>query len=190
MYLAASRARSAVPGIGAAVDGKVVGYDNARMNPRRPLPSTARSTTSPWRMTLRRVAIVALAPLAVGATIAGCKKEATAPVAAPAAPAAAPPAPAAAAPAAYAPRVEVAVTDEGFVPSKIPAKAGETLTLAITRKTEKTCATEIIFKGQEGKTDLPMGKTVEVAYTPRQSGNVAFGCAMGMMIGGVLEVAD
>jgi hypothetical protein len=90
----------------------------------------------------------------------------------------------------YAPRVEVTVTDEGFVPSKIPAKAGEPLTLAITRKTERTCATEILFKGQEGKTELPMGKTVEVTYTPKQSGTVNFGCAMGMMIGGVLEVAE
>lgn len=117
-------------------------------------------------------------------TAAACQKEAA--KAPPSAPAAAKPA--APAPLKYAPRVEVTVTDDGFVPSKIPAKAGEPLTLAITRQTEKTCATEIIFAGQEGKTDLPLGKTVEVAYTPKQSGNVKFGCAMGMMIGGVLEV--
>jgi plastocyanin len=92
-------------------------------------------------------------------------------------------------PLAYASRVDVAVTDEGFVPSKIPAKAGEALTLVITRKTDKTCATEILFHGQEGKTELPMDKPVEVTYTPKQSGIVRFGCAMGMMVGGVLEVA-
>jgi plastocyanin domain-containing protein len=121
-------------------------------------------------------------------TAAACQKDgAKAP---PSPPAPAKPAAAAApAPLKYAPRVEVTVTDEGFVPSKIPAKAGEPLTLAITRQTDKTCATEIIFAGQEGKTDLPLGKTVEVAYTPKQSGNVKFGCAMGMMIGGILEVA-
>jgi plastocyanin domain-containing protein len=96
---------------------------------------------------------------------------------------------AAAAPLAYAPRVEVAVTEDGFVPNKIPAKAGEQLTLVITRKTDKTCATEILFHGQEGKTALPVDKAVEVNYTPKQSGIVRFGCAMGMMVGGVLEVA-
>jgi plastocyanin domain-containing protein len=96
----------------------------------------------------------------------------------------------AAAPAAVASRVEVAVTDEGFVPSRIPAKAGQPITLAITRKVERTCATEILFKGQEGKTDLPLNKTVEVTYKPNKSGDVAFGCAMGMMIGGVLAVSD
>jgi plastocyanin domain-containing protein len=86
-------------------------------------------------------------------------------------------------------KIEVAVTEEGFVPSKIPAKAGQPLVLAITRKTEKTCANEIIFHGQEGKTDLPLNKTVEVTYVPKQSGPVKFGCAMGMMIGGVIEVS-
>lgn len=97
--------------------------------------------------------------------------------------------PKAAAPAAaYAPRVEVTVTHEGFVPSRIPARAGQPLTLIITRKTEKTCANEILFHGQEGETDLPLNKPVEVIYVPKTSGEVKFGCAMGMMVGGVLEV--
>src|SRR5688572_12015885 len=75
-------------------------------------------------------------------------------VAAPAAPAASPAAAPAASPAA-APaagpgpagkgaRVDVAVTEDGWVPNRIPAKAGVPLTLAITRKTDKTCATEIL----------------------------------------------
>ena len=93
-------------------------------------------------------------------------------------------------PAAYAPRVEMIVNEEGFVPSRVKARAGQPLTLAITRKTDKTCATEIVFKGQEGKTELPLDKTVEVVFTPKASGEVAFGCGMGMMIGGVLDVAD
>jgi plastocyanin domain-containing protein len=86
--------------------------------------------------------------------------------------------------------VEVAVTEEGFVPSRIPARAGQPLTLVLTRKAERTCATEILFQGQEGKTDLPVGKTVEVTYTPQTSGELKFGCAMGMMIGGVLDVRE
>lgn len=86
-------------------------------------------------------------------------------------------------------RVEVAVTDEGFVPSRIPAKAGVPVTLAITRKVDRTCATEILFAGQEGKTELPLNKTVEVTYTPKAAGDIKFGCGMGMMIGGVIAAA-
>jgi hypothetical protein len=94
------------------------------------------------------------------------------------------------APAAYAPRVEVVVDETGFVPDHIPAKAGKPLTLVITRKTEKTCATEIVFTGQTGKTDLPLGKAVEVVYTPKASGAIKFGCGMGMMVGGELDVGE
>ena len=85
-------------------------------------------------------------------------------------------------------RVVVQLTEEGFVPSQIPAQAGKPITLAITRKTDKTCAHEIVFKGQPGKTDLPLDKEVEVTYTPKAAGTVPFGCAMGMMVGGALEV--
>jgi plastocyanin domain-containing protein len=102
------------------------------------------------------------------------------------------PAPAAASPAAAAPgtRVEVKVTDEGFVPSRIPAKKGVPITLVITRQAAKTCATEIRFDGDPGSTDLPVGKTVEVTFTPPRTGEIKFGCAMGMMIGGVLATVD
>jgi hypothetical protein len=90
----------------------------------------------------------------------------------------------------YAPRVEVAVTGGGFVPARIPARAGQPLTLVITRKTDQTCAREIVFQGQDGKTELPLDKPVEVTYTPKASGEVKFGCGMGMMVGGVLAVGD
>jgi hypothetical protein len=125
-------------------------------------------------------------------SMAACKKQP------PPAPPAPPPPPAAAAPAkpaaepvaGPAARVDVEVTEAGFVPARIPAKAGKPITLVITRKTDRTCAREILFTGQEGKTELPLNKTVEVMYTPKASGEVKFGCAMGMMIGGVLAVAD
>lgn len=128
--------------------------------------------------------------LVVGA---GCRK--TEPAAPPApAPAAAPAIPQAALEAAVAPgvaaRVEVSVTDEGFVPSRIAAKKGVPITLAVTRKTDKTCAREILFQGQPGKTELPLNKTVDVAYTPTATGDIKFGCAMGMMIAGVLSVTE
>jgi Cupredoxin-like domain len=85
-------------------------------------------------------------------------------------------------------RIVVHLTEAGFVPARIPAEVGKPITLAITRKTDRTCAREILFKGQPGKTELPLDREVEVTYTPRASGTVPFGCAMGMMVGGTLEV--
>jgi hypothetical protein len=106
----------------------------------------------------------------------------------PAPPPAAPSTAGTAAPAAG--KVALAVTAAGFEPERIPARKGQPLTLAITRKTDKTCAREIVFQGQDGKTELPLNKTVEVTYTPRASGEIKFGCAMGMMVSGVLAVSE
>jgi plastocyanin domain-containing protein len=121
--------------------------------------------------------------LAATLCLVACKKDAPPPPAPPP-----PAAPAAAAP--LAGKVAVEVTEAGFLPARIPAKAGQPLTLAITRKTDRTCAREILFAGQEGKTELPLNKTVEVTYTPKASGEVKFGCGMGMMVAGVLAVSD
>jgi plastocyanin domain-containing protein len=126
-----------------------------------------------------------------GAGSAQTPPAAAAPVGAVAVPTGAAPKPAGAAaqPAAGdASRVAVQVTEEGFVPSHIPAKVGQPITLVITRKTDRTCAREILFKGQPGKTELPLDKAVEATFTPTASGEVPFGCAMGMMVGGKLEV--
>lgn len=147
-------------------------------------------SSTPRSRLLGAAALVASLGLCLGG--AACKKPAPPPPP-PAAPAPTPP-PATTAPAApvtgVSARVEIEVNEKGFVPDRIPAKAGKPLTLVITRKTDRTCAREILFAGQEGKTDLPLNKTVEVMYTPKASGEVKFGCAMGMMIAGVLAVSD
>ena len=87
-------------------------------------------------------------------------------------------------------KIAMTVTEEGFVPGRVPAKKGQPITLSITRKTDHTCAREIVFEGQDGKTKLPLNQTVDVTYTPKASGELKFGCAMGMMVSGVLAVSD
>lgn len=84
--------------------------------------------------------------------------------------------------------IAMEVTDEGFVPANVTLKAGEPVILAITRKTDETCATEILIEGTDIKTPLPLNQPVEVAWTPVKAGTVKFGCAMDMMIGGMLLV--
>jgi plastocyanin domain-containing protein len=79
--------------------------------------------------------------------------------------------------------VEVKVTGDGWVPDKIPAKAGEPLTLVITRTTDKTCATEIVVKDYKINTKLPLNKAVTVKFTPTKAGEVKFACGMDMITG-------
>jgi plastocyanin domain-containing protein len=79
--------------------------------------------------------------------------------------------------------VEMQVTEDGFVPSKIKANKGEKLRLVITRKTDKTCATEIVIKEAGVNTKLPLDKTVTVDVTPKKSGELKYACGMDMITG-------
>lgn len=91
--------------------------------------------------------------------------------------------------AAAAPRtVEISVTENGFQPSPISVKKGEPLKLVVTRKTDETCATELVIKDYGIDKQLPLNKPVEIAFTPTKSGELKYGCAMGMMVRGVLLV--
>ncbi len=85
-------------------------------------------------------------------------------------------------------RVELKVTEDGFEPSPVSVKKGEPLVLQVTRTTDKTCATEILIDGTDINVPLPLNQAVEVRYTPSKSGQIRYGCAMGMMVSGVLVV--
>lgn len=82
--------------------------------------------------------------------------------------------------------VAVEVTNEGFVPSRIDATVGETVVLDITRKTDETCANNLMIPDKGVKLDLPLNETVSVPVEVGQAGTIKFGCQMGMMIGGVI----
>ena len=86
------------------------------------------------------------------------------------------------------PRIAMEVTGDGFVPANVTLKAGQPVTFVITRKTDETCATDLLIEGTDIKIALPLNKPVEVAWTPTKAGKVKFGCAMDMMVGGVLLV--
>jgi plastocyanin domain-containing protein len=83
--------------------------------------------------------------------------------------------------------IEMSVTSDGFVPAEVAVKKGEKVRLAITRKTDKTCATEIVVKDYGISKPLPLGKTVYVELTPTKAGKVRYACGMDM-ISGVLVV--
>lgn len=108
-----------------------------------------------------------------------CSKEEKAP---PPAAAALPP------PAAGVQRVALSVTINGFEPTPVKVKEGQPLELVVTRQTDKTCATDIVVPGYDIKMALPLGEPVIVAFTPRKSGELKYGCAMDQMLSGVLLV--
>ncbi len=82
--------------------------------------------------------------------------------------------------------VQVAVTDEGFVPSKVKAMKGEKVRLVVTRKTDHTCAKEIVIKDAGIHQALPLDRAVTVEFTPKKSGEIRYACGMDMSSGVVL----
>ncbi len=79
--------------------------------------------------------------------------------------------------------VEMQVNEDGWVPSKIKANKGEKLRLVITRKTDRTCAKEIVIKEAGINTPLPLDKAVTVEVTPKKSGELKYACGMDMITG-------
>jgi plastocyanin domain-containing protein len=97
--------------------------------------------------------------------------------------------PAKPAPAPKAPRVvELTVTADGFEPGNVTVKKGEPIRLHVTRTTDETCATELVLPDYEIDQKLPLNTAVDIDFTPTKTGKLRYGCAMGMMISGVITV--
>jgi plastocyanin len=74
--------------------------------------------------------------------------------------------------------VELAVTEEGFVPAKVKAQKGEKVRFVVTRKTDSTCAKEIVLADHGISQPLPLGRPVTVEFTPKKSGEIRYACGM------------
>ena len=83
--------------------------------------------------------------------------------------------------------VEITVTSKGFEPSSVTVRNGKPVKLVVTRKTERTCATEIVMKDFGVNQPLPLEKPVTVVVTPKGPGQYRFACGMNM-IAGTLKV--
>jgi plastocyanin domain-containing protein len=78
---------------------------------------------------------------------------------------------------------ELQVTGEGFVPSNIKVKQGQPVRLVVTRKTDRTCATEIVIRDLKINKKLPLNQPVTVDFTPSKSGQLRYACGMDMVSG-------
>jgi plastocyanin domain-containing protein len=80
----------------------------------------------------------------------------------------------------------IVVSEEGFEPAETRIPQGRPVTLVITRKTDKTCATEIVFPSLGKRYALPLDQPVRVALGPQKAGTVSYVCGMNMLGGKVI----
>ncbi|MBC7466148.1 MAG: cupredoxin domain-containing protein [Bdellovibrio sp.] len=79
--------------------------------------------------------------------------------------------------------VNLQVTEKGFEPGSINVKPGTHVILKITRKTDATCATQIVINEKKIKKDLPLNQEVSVDVGTLEKGKVKFACGMDMVSG-------
>ena len=66
--------------------------------------------------------------------------------------------------------IKVTVSRGGFAPESIEVKKGQPVKLAFFRADSDNCGGEVVFPKLNIKKELPIGKTVLVAFTPTDSG--------------------
>jgi len=76
----------------------------------------------------------------------------------------------------------VEVNGEGFQPSSLRLKAGVPAKVTFVRKTDETCAKEVVIKEYNIDRKLPLNEPVTVEFTPRK-GEFIFACGMDMLKG-------
>jgi len=82
--------------------------------------------------------------------------------------------------------VQLSVTDNGFEPQTVKAKKGQPLRLVVTRKTDHTCAKEVVIKDAGISKKLPLNQPVDIEFTPTKTGQLRYACGMDMISGVLL----
>lgn len=84
--------------------------------------------------------------------------------------------------------LKLIVSEKGFEPSTLSVKPNVPTILKITRKSDATCARDLVIPSQKVKVELPLNKEVTVNVGSLAKGEIKFGCAMNMMVSGVMHV--
>lgn len=87
-------------------------------------------------------------------------------------------------------RIDISVTELGFSPDKIAVKKDEAISLVFTRKTDKTCAKDVIIQVSDKEKiqkTLPLNTPVTIETKFVKPGEVRFACGMNM-VSGVIQV--
>ena len=79
--------------------------------------------------------------------------------------------------------VQLAVTDRGFEPARPEVPRGQALTLVVTRKTDQTCATEILIPALNVRRALPLNQAVRIGIPAGVADTLNYICGMHMLGG-------
>lgn len=74
------------------------------------------------------------------------------------------------------------INSKGFAPDNLKLKAGTPAKVTFVRKTDETCAQEVVIKEYGIDRKLPLNEPVTVEFTPRK-GEFIFACGMNMIKG-------
>src|SRR6266487_338219 len=74
--------------------------------------------------------------------------------------------------------VQLAVTDAGFEPARAEVPRGQPLTLVVTRKTDQTCATEILIPALNERRSLPLNQAVRIDVPNGIADTLSYVCGM------------
>jgi plastocyanin domain-containing protein len=76
----------------------------------------------------------------------------------------------------------VEINSKGFEPGSLKLKAGVPAKVTFVRKTDESCAKEVVIKDYDIERKLPLNQPVTVEFTPRK-GEFGFACGMNMVKG-------
>jgi len=82
--------------------------------------------------------------------------------------------------------VTLSVTENGFEPGRVDVKPGIPVVLKVTRKTDSTCANQIVIPAKKINKELPLNKEVTVEVGKLEKGEIRFACSMDMISGHIL----
>ena len=71
----------------------------------------------------------------------------------------------------------------GYTPDTIIVRAGRPVRLNFRREETATCSDKVIFADFNKSAELPTGETIAVELMPKEPGEFAFACPMGMFRG-------
>ena len=75
------------------------------------------------------------------------------------------------------------MTDRGFEPARVEVPRGQAITLVVTRKTDQTCAKEIVIPALNENRELPLNQSVRIEVPGGVADTLKYTCGMNMLGG-------
>ena len=79
--------------------------------------------------------------------------------------------------------MKLSVTDSGFEPASVEVSRGQAFTLVVTRRSNQTCAMEILIPGLNVRRTLPLNQAVRIDVAKGVADTLNYNCGMHMFGG-------